>query len=271
MQAAKLLFSLSLGMFTSSGIYAQITDSNRTAAASLIASFPAPSLITGEMRRDESALNTLQKYEDQALSKSFSAATLTGTLVVGDGRSAKSYGADMVFGTGNRFRLDIHSPTEQSVRVFGAKAERTTSRGDRKPLPKTFLGSLFLSPGLLKAVLATPSFSIVDQGSVILDDQHFLRITVGSPSQPAKMFPDSVDLYFDPDTHLLAYSVIVVPVEEHASYSIRRVVQYDKYSAEENVVMPHRFVEYDNDQLGLTFIATQVAFDSAIDDSRFRF
>lgn len=271
MQATKLLLCLGFGIATACAVHAQTAAPDQTATSSLIASIPAPAPIAGALRRDASAVNTLQKYEDLTLSTSSGAAILTGTLDVGSGGQAKSYGADMVLGSGKRFRLDIHSPKEQSLRVLGAKAERTTSNGDRKPVPETFLGSPFLSPGLLKAALATPSLSVVDQGAVILGDQNFLKVTIGNSGQPAKPFPDSADLYFDPNTHLLAYSVIAAPVEEHVAYSVRRVIHYDKYSAEGNVLMPHRFVEYDNGQLGLTFNATQVSFDSATDDSRFHF
>ncbi len=271
MQPKCLFLACAVAMVLSCGVQAQVGVSDQKAAQSIVALLPAPTPRPGAIRRDESALKEIRTYEELTLSFPSSVTTFEGTLTVGDATSAKSFGATMIIGEGKRFRLDIHSPVEQSLRVFGAKAERTTSQGGKKAVPATLFGTPFLFPESLKAIISNPALSIVDEGTITVGNKRLRRICLSEPSGPVRRSSQSADLYFDPETNLLTYSLVMAPVEEQVAYVVRRVVQYEKYSVEGASYMPHQFVEFDNGEPDLTFSAERVFFEPAADDSQFHF
>ena len=251
--------------------FAQTAPSIQAAAAVVAATLPAPVAAPGATHADKTALAEISEYEALSLSPSGSVITLTGHMTIGEPKQNKTYSSSMILSADRRFRLDVHSPQEQSLRSSGALIKKQGADGKTVTLPETLFGSPFLSPGVLKQIAANPAISIEDRGTLTINGKQMHRVTLSTSAQALQMRPLCADLYFDAGTHLLTYSVASYFSSTTQRFPINQVVEYDLYSPENGVEMPHRFILSGNGLPGLTFIAEQVSSADSADNSQFRF
>ncbi len=251
--------------------YAEKEPSIQDLAAKVAMKLPIPVPVAGGVQKDKAAVAELTAF-GQLTSPAPSVLTgVAGLMTIGEPTAARTYDATMLVGEHGRFRIDVHSPEEESVRAFGVKAE--TSKGGSKPKPIHM--SLFMSAYVFgvtaQHLLADPTMSLVDYGVLKENGQDLHHIRACKLSLAAAQRPECGDLYLDPSTHLLRYSVAMIPLDEYPFSRVQRVIEYDNYSDEQGTTMAHRFVESDNGQVGTTLEVQSVAFTAAKDDSQFRF
>ncbi len=249
----------------------QTAPSVQASAAAVAATLPVPAPVPGPAHADKAALAEISEYEALTFSPGNSVITITGHTTIGEPKQNRTYGSSMILSADRRFRFDVHSPQEQSIRSSGALIKKQEADGKTVALPETLFGSPYVSSGVLKQIAANPAISIEDHGTLTVDGKQMHRITLSTSAKTIHMRPLCADLYFNAGTHLLTYSVAPYFSSTAQRFPINQVVQYDMYSPENGVEMPHRFILSGNGVPGLTFIAEQVSTTNSADNTQFQF
>ena len=268
MTRARLCLCACLTVAGRASAQAQIPASSPTAMTAM--TIPAPTPVSGPVHADTAALAEIAQYESAAFHPTAQGMTLVGTVTIGAAQTT-SYAAQFTSGEGKSFRFDVHSPHEESLRGYGNKLARKTAQGQQKALPGSIFGGPFVTPDALKSLAGTPAVSIADRGTVTVDGRQLRKVTLSESVTGAVQGRLSGDLYFDPGTHLLAFSVTQAQVEGRAVPPITRVIEYEGYSIEEGVSIPRKFTEIDGGRVGFVFNVKQASFNSSVDNAQFHF
>lgn len=173
---------------------------------------------------------------------------MQGTGKITYGSDSTSYPATLTIQGNSKFRLDGQAAHGTlSIRINGRIGKIQETDGRTFPLvPETASSGIFQFQMLHLADLETAS-SLIDHGLVPFDQVSLHRITVeryfspASKSRPLKTL--ATDLYFDPQTHLLAKSVNSVQIDGAGNNRFLRVITYEDYRPINGLMLPFRFIQ----------------------------
>jgi len=186
----------------------------------------------------------------------------TGTLTFPDGTSH----AASLFLTGSTFqRLDIEMESgSRSLRLGGVAGRFQDERGSMGSLPPaTARAGIVAFPRIWADAASSSNVSLYDQHLYTGTGSNLHRITLeyaleGSSQSHFGNRTAATDLYFNPGTHLLAYSVDTVTFIGFVRQSFSRVTSYEEYQQFNGVKVPTTIKQYLNGQLQWTLLLSQV-------------
>lgn len=117
--------------------------------------------------------------------------------------------------------------------------------------------------------------SLFDGGTYPVLGKSLHRISIEYPLQsgdPTSPTPSvATDLYLDPTTHLLMYSVDVVMFSEAHNQTFTRIISYSSYQVLSGIVVPTSIQQSINGQLQWTLAIAQLTLNTNPPASTFSF
>lgn len=199
-------------------------------------------------------------------------ATGTITFPAGDAHTAS-----LTFLDTDYSRLDITMDAgTRSLRVRGPSAVYQTETGMRGVLPpSTSTAGILSLPRVWTQAATGAQISLYDAGPYQVSGKTLHRITIEYPLQagdPAASVPSvATDLYFDPATHLLLYSVDAVQFSETHNQVLTRVTSYGSYQVMAGILIPTSIQQSLNEQLQWTLQINQLTVNTNPPVSTFSF
>jgi hypothetical protein len=185
----------------------------------------------------------------------------TVTLPNGDAHSASLY----LLGSGFA-RLDVAMESgSRSLRISPSSAHLQDEQGNVTSLPPTVTAAGIVAfPRTWILGLRSADASLFDRGTFTRKGQQLHRITIEycmlGDTSPANPLTFATDLYFDPLTHLLLFSVDALDFGYHSPGGFLSVSEYDDYKQFDGMLLPSKIRQELNGQpeweLQLTEIST---------------
>lgn len=228
-------------------------------------SFPLPTSNGVLGTKDAAALAEVTASISAASSGGWRDLIATGTLTypAGDSHAATLYLL------GSRYsRLDIQTDNmTRSVRVGDTLGSFLDKSGrQNRLLPTTARMGIVAFPRLWKDALNLPQFSLVDCGMYTGNGQTLHRITMEYQLTTGSFRPGdptvATDLYFDPTSHVLLYSVDSLSFVISAGQPFLRVTGYSKFQVFDGITLPSVIQESLNGQLQWSLQLSQVSMNT---------
>jgi hypothetical protein len=181
----------------------------------------------------------------------------TGTIVFGSDQN-DSHAATLTVDGERYTRLDVTFDSGvRSLRLRSIAGRSITENGDRIDIPPaTACAGLFAFPRLWRRAVNSQRVSLFDRGAFNLSGTTLHRVTMeyAPESEDFKYGPATVatDLYFDPQTHLLLYSVDSLAYINTHGQQLMRVTQYSNYQTLSGMTFPTTVSQYLERQLQWT-------------------
>ncbi|WP_260703475.1 LolA-like protein [Edaphobacter flagellatus] len=222
------------------------------------------------------ATNKLGQFDTAALSevlehlKVVGAAPWTGmqgTGTIAYANETASYPATLTIQGSSKFRLDGQAAKGTlSIRIDGRVGKVQEADGRTFPLaPETASSGIVQFQMLRLADLQTAS-SLTDHGVVSFDQSSLHRTTIERYFSPASKFRPlttvATDLYFDPQTHLLAKSANSIQIDGAGNNRLLRVITYEDYRLINGMMVPFRFIQTLDGQKQWTLQLSEVQLGS---------
>jgi len=237
--------------------------------------FPSP-VTTGVLgKRDAGALSEINAHIIAVGASGWQSLEATGTLTYPDGSAF----AATLYLSGSRFqRLDIEMGSgTRSVRIGGFAGRYQGERGNQGALPPaTSSAGIVAFPRIWADAATSASISLYEQHLYTGTGSNLHRITMeyaleGPAGSRLGNKTAATDLYFDPSTHLLDYSVDAVTFNGPTRQPFQRVTDYEEYQQFSGIKVPTVIKQYLNGQLQWTLQLNQVTINSNPDASVFSF
>jgi hypothetical protein len=123
-----------------------------------------------------------------------------------------------------------------------------------------------------------PLVSFQTQGSVVIDNESMLKITLHRPICARSSCPEhlqrirlTTDLYFDNQSHLLVKSVEMIRLSETGPAKALRVITYSDYRQAGQALVPYKYTETLNGQFIWSLGVSDVSFLDVHEQSYFHF
>lgn len=224
---------------------------------------------------DEAALVEVRQYLKVIGNPHWTGMQGTGTLSQGGQESLNVILA--VLGD-NRFRLDVTtSQGVRSIRISDAIGVVQQDNGTQQTLPAaTAKNGLVAFPPLLSSTLPDSKTTLLDHGLIQIEGKSLHRITLERVVLPGDPTPEKnnisvLDLYFDPDSHLLIKSAERVQLDSSDRARYLRVTTYADYRQVDGMLIPYQYIQTLNGQKQWTLNLTEVNCRPALDASYFLF
>lgn len=238
-------------------------------------SFPSPVATAVLGKRDAGALAEINAHILAVGAGGWHSLEATGTLTYPDGSSHEA----SLFLAGSRLqRLDIEMDSgTRSIRIRGFAGRYQDERGNQGSLPPvTSSAGIVAFPRIWVDAAASSKISLHDQHLYTGTGSSLHRITIEYPLEwPTRSHlgnqTAATDLYFDPSTHLLDYSVDAVTFNGSTRQSFQRVTSYQQYRQFSGINIPTIIKQYLNGQLQWTLDLNQVTINSNPETSSFSF
>lgn len=177
------------------------------------------------------------------------------------------------------YRLDVQKPKGiSSLRIDGTYGALQHQDGHVRAMDaRDAVAGLFAFPMLMEATLPATNTMLVDQGTVIVDGAALHRISVESPwpgnplDDKGKPLTTVTDLYFNPQTHLLAKSANAMVGSKATPERYRSVVTYADYRAVNGMQIPFLYRETLNGQILWTLQLNQIQLNQGVSQTEFHF
>lgn len=237
-------------------------------------SFPPPP-VTGVLgNKDASALDEINAHTQAVSAAGWQDLEGTGTITfgAGDAHSASLY---LLQSTYSRLDIVMDSGT-RSLRLASSLGSFQDERDNQGTLlPATSGAGIVAFPRLWFDAVTSPLTSVYDQGSYIGTGQPLHRITLEYPLFPSNSASGgptvATDLYFDPTTHLLIYSVDALSFSGALNQTFSRITSYGGYQAFNGILVPSTIGQFLNGQLEWMLQLSQVTTNTNPSVSTFSF
>jgi len=236
-----------------------------TPALSQTQGFPIPP-VTGSLgAKDANALAEVQSFVQVTGAVGWQDLVGTGTLSYQDG---EVHAASIYLQGSARSRLDIDMGSgSRSVRLNASSGAFEDESGNLSSLlPATSRAGIVAFPRLWIDASSSPLVSLSDQGLYTGTGQSLHRITVEYQLNPGTYSAGdptvATDLYFDPSTHLLLFSVDSVQFVNAQGQSFLQTMQYGAYQSFNGVSIPTSLTQTLNDQPQWAMQVTQLTLNS---------
>jgi hypothetical protein len=223
---------------------------------------PSPSTTGILGKKDASALAEINAHLQAVGAGGWQSLEATGTLTFPDGTS---HAASLFLAGSKLQRLDIEMESgSRSIRLGGFAGRFQDERGNKGSLPPaTASAGIVAFPRIWADAATSSKVSLYDQHLYTGTGSNFHRITIEYALEvPSRSFfgnkTAATDLYFNPSTHLLDYSVDAVTFNGPARQSLSRVTSYEQYQQFNGVKVPTTIKQYLNGQLQWTLLLSQV-------------
>jgi hypothetical protein len=200
-----------------------------------------------------------------------------GTIAYGL-NSATSYDATMSALGAQKYRLDAQTPKGQtSTRIERLLGKIQSEAGSIATLTaQTAAGGIFPFELARSAGKLGPTSSLRDQGLTTVGGLQLHRITleratVGKNPTTNLRNTEAIDLYFDPSTHLLVKSSVLVPLAANRSASVLSVVSYSDYRLVGTTLVPFCFTETIQGEQSRILQLKSVSLNPTFDSGYFTF
>lgn len=253
---------------------AQAQETDSAAPTASLLTFPAP-LPTGVLGvKQQLALDEINAHIHAVSANGWQDLEGTGTLTfpAGDAHSASLY---LLRSAHSRLDIVMDSGT-RSLRLRGSVGSFQDEHGNQGSLlPGTNRAGIVAFPRVWFDAATSPLTSLYDQGPYTGTGQTLHRITLEySLSLSTSFFGGptvATDLYFDPNTHLLLYSVDALSFSSSPNQTFSRITSYGGYQAFNGVLIPSTIGQSLNGQLEWTLQLSQVTTDTNPPVSTFAF
>jgi len=225
--------------------------------------FPAPTTTGVLGRKDAGALTEINAHLSAVSAVGWQALEATGTLTYPAG---ETHAATLYLMGANHSRLDIQMGTgTRSFRQSGSAAHFQHENGNQGSLPPaTASAGIVAFPRIWADAVTSSRVSIYDHNTSSYDGQNLHRITIEYPidigvaTAATKPRTAATDLYFDPSTHVLVYSVDAVTFNGPSRQTFARGTSYGDYQQFSGIKVPVTIKQYLNGQLLWTLQLSQV-------------
>lgn len=234
---------------------------------------PATTGVLG--KRDAGALTEINAHLMAIGVNGWQSLEATGTLTYPDGVAH----AASLYLRGSKFqRLDIEMESgTRSVRIGGFAGRYQSEGGNQESLPPaTSSAGLVAFPRIWADAAVSVNESLYDKHLYAGTGSNLHRITMeyaleGPGGSHLGNTTAATDLYFEPSTHLLDYSVDAVTFNGPTRQLFQRVTSYEQYQPFGGVKIPTVIKQYLNGQLQWTLQINQVTVNSNPEASAFSF
>lgn len=236
--------------------------------------FPMPAATGVLGRKDAGAFAEIRAHLLAVSATGWQSLEATGTLTYPDGISHE---ATLYLMGANNSRLDIQMEAgTRSFRQSGFAARFQHENGNHGSLPPATAGAGIVAfPRVWTDAATSSRISLYDHNTSAFNGQNLHRVTLEYPinisaaSGAAKTA--ITDLYFDPNTHLLAYSVDAVTFNGPARQMFSRETSYEDYQQFSGIKVPTTIKQYLNGQLQWTLQLSQITVNAAPAANTFSF
>jgi len=237
-------------------------------------SFPSPS-VTGVLgNKDAGAVAELNAYLQGVSAAGWQSLEGAGTLTYPEG---DTHSATLYLGGSRNTRLDIFMDFgARSLRIKGGSGKYEDESGIRGTLPvATSVTGVLALPRVWIDALGSAPISLFDHGLFTGAGQSLHRISMEYPlyadATVAQSATVATDLYFDPSTHLLVYSVDLVTFAESRGQSLTKVTSYGNYQQFSGVLVPTTIQQRLNGQTQWTLHLDHITINTTLPLSTFSF
>jgi hypothetical protein len=236
--------------------------------------FPLPKTTGVFGTRDNSALLEITAFLRATSGASWQSLDATGTLMFPDG---DSHQAELHLKGAYNTRLDITMETGiRSFRVTRSSGVFRDERGNGGTLQAaTSATELVAFPRIWTDALSSQRISLFDHGTFASNGHTFHRLTIEyalSPSGYKGFDPAAAtDLYFDPTSHLLLYSVDAAVFNEQPNMISTRITEYNNYQAVNGILIPTLISEVLDGQPQWVMQLNTITTNTLSPDSTFSF
>jgi hypothetical protein len=236
--------------------------------------FPAPSTTGILGAKDAGALSEVKAHLLASSAAGWQSLEGTGTITFSDGASHPA----SLYLTGSRScRLDIEMASGiRSLRISGLVGKSQDERGTQGALtPATSSAGIVAFPRVWTDALASANVSLYDHKIYSGTGENLHRITIEHPldievTNSLGKKTAASDLYFDPNSHLLLFSVESLSFTGMRSPLIR-VTTYSNYQSFQGVSVPATIKQTLNGQIQWTLSLSQVTLNPNLPTSTFTF
>lgn len=236
--------------------------------------FPRP-VTTGALNhRDAAAFAEITAHLNAVGATNWQDLEAAGTISfpAGDSHNATLY---LLGSEGTRLDITFDSSV-RSLRDRGFVGEAHGESGDTVALPPTAaLAGVLAFPRLWSEASSAATVSLYDHGNLAVGGTSLHRITMEyAPSAgflPYGGTTVATDLYFEPHSHLLVYSVDSIPFSTTHGQPLLRITSYTAYQRFGAVLFPTSFQQILNGQLQWTLELSQFKLNQNLPLSTFSF
>ena len=180
----------------------------------------------------------------------------------------------------HEFRLDIQKPDgTSSLRLDGAYGVAQRADGHTKMMDaRDAVSGMFAFPVLMEAAFPNTSVMLIDRGMATVGGATLHRITVESPwpgspvdAATGNLMSSVVDLYFNPQTHLLMKSARAIFGLQPNPEPMLEVMTYGEYNAVSGMLLPHSYRQTLNGQILWSLQLNQIQLNSGLTQADFHF
>ena len=270
-----LLFLLFLAFESKSSAQAAAAQTSSTDSSSLQGLILPSPIKTGILgSKTPQALSEITALIQAASLGTLKDLQATGTMTFPGG---DTHPASLCLSGSGYTRLDITMASgTRSVRLRGPSGVYQSETGSRGFLPPaTAMAGVLALPRIWADAVAGARISLFDGGTYPVQGKSLHRISIEYPLQsgdPISPTPSvATDLYFDPTTHLLLYSVDVVMLSEAHNQAFTRITGYSSYQVLSGIVVPTSIQQSINGQLQWTLSIAQLTLNTNPPASTFSF
>jgi len=229
-------------------------------------------------RQDGEALKEINAFRALTGTQNWNDMAGQGTIRYGNNQSAEEQ-ASLEIRQPGQYRLDtgINGSEQKTMRI--AQSYGAWQRGNSSPRgmdARDAAAGFFAFPRLEEHGFPDTSDILIDQGLVSVEGHTYHRITLESPPLAAGNANDfaswaTLDLYFDPQTHLLEKSASSVHGGEGTQAIMLRVFTYGEYQKVNGTSFPMKYRETLNGQLAWTLQLTEIHLNNGVSAQDFHF
>ena len=230
-------------------------------------SFPLPTTTGAVGKKDSGALAEIKAHLLTVSASGWQDLQATGTLTYPD---SDTHPATLYLMGSKYSRLDIEMGAgTRSLRIGGFAGRFQDEQGNQGSLPPgTSCAGIVAFSRIWSDAVTSSRISLTDENIYGGTGQSLHRITMEYPLESATGSglanrTAATDLYFDPSTHLLAYSVDAVAFHGTTRQIFNRVTAYGDYQEFSGIKVPTAIKQYLNGQLQWTLQLSQVTVNSA--------
>lgn len=237
---------------------------------------PAPTTTGVLGKKDAGALTEVTAHLLAVSATGWQGLEATGTLTypTGGTHTATLY---LMGSTNSRLDIEMGSGM-RSLRQSGVAGRFEDEKGNWGSLPPATAGAGIVAFPRIWVDAATSSrISLYDHGASAYNGQNLHRITIeypiviGTGGGLSNRRTAATDLYFDPNTHSLVYSVDAVTFNGPSRQTFRRETSYEDYQQFSGIKVPTTIKQYLNRQFQWTLQLSQVTINPAPAANTFAF
>jgi hypothetical protein len=237
-------------------------------------SFPPPKASGILGQRDAGALAEITSHLHVVGAIAWNDLEATGTLSYQDGDTHPV--SLYLQGSGySRLDIDMGSGT-RSVRLDGSSGTFQDESGNQSYLPPaTARAGILAFPRVWAEARTSPLVSLIDLGTYTVSGQSLHRISMEYRRDPGGLKAGdptvATDLYFDPGTHLLVFSVDSVQFAGIQRHSFLQVIAYAGYQSFNGVLVPTELQQTLDDQPQWAVRLSQINLNTNLPSKTFSF